>query len=103
MTAAVTPGMEEMLALAKAVGRVAPEHSSDRHVLLEAERALRLAAKAADEDFPMSPALLVDAWKRYVNLFGEPPHGTEKQMRALLRLIPPSRCPALSTTGEPKR
>lgn len=56
----------------------------------------RLAAKADDEDFPMSPSSLVAAWSRYVALFGEPPHGTEEQIRALLRLVP-------STTGEPKR
>jgi hypothetical protein len=29
---------------------------------------------------------LTDAWKRYTNLFGEPPHGTERQMAALLEL-----------------
>jgi len=38
-------------------------------------------------------APLVVAWNSYVRLFDEPPHGTEKQMRALARLIP--NCPAL--------
>jgi hypothetical protein len=28
------------------------------------------------------------AWKRYVNLFGDSPHGTKIQLEALLELIP---------------
>lgn len=32
---------------------------------------------------------LVVAWSKYVQLFGESPHGTEKQLRALTRLMPP--------------
>lgn len=47
--AKTTPGSAELLALAEAVGRVVPEHSSDRKVLLKAERALRLAAKPAED------------------------------------------------------
>jgi hypothetical protein len=31
---------------------------------------------------------LVIAWDRYVSLFGEPPHGTGKQMRSLLSFVP---------------
>ena len=27
------------------------------------------------------------AWRRYVDLFGEPPHGTMKQMQALVELL----------------
>ena len=30
---------------------------------------------------------LAEAWKRYVNLFGHPPHGTKKQLGALLELV----------------
>lgn len=48
---AVTPGSAKLLALAEAVGRIVPEHSSDRKVLLEAERALRLAAKPAEDGY----------------------------------------------------
>jgi hypothetical protein len=29
---------------------------------------------------------LAFAWSRYVELFGEPPHGTEKQLAALIEL-----------------
>ena len=29
---------------------------------------------------------LAAAWKKYVELFGEPPHGTERQMGALIVL-----------------
>ena len=29
---------------------------------------------------------LASAWLRYVELFGEPPHGTEKQLAALIEL-----------------
>lgn len=29
---------------------------------------------------------LNNGWRRYVELFGEPPHGTEKQLAALLEL-----------------
>ena len=32
--------------------------------------------------------LLADGWKKYVALFGEPPHGTEKQMAVLLEFCP---------------
>lgn len=73
--------------------------SDIRQMLGEIERLtkeVRLAAKPADESFPISPSSLVAAWSRYVALFGEPPHGTEEQIRALLRLVP-------STAGEPKR
>lgn len=31
---------------------------------------------------------LAAAWLRYVELFGEPPHGTEQQLAALIELIP---------------
>jgi len=31
---------------------------------------------------------LVTAWRRYRKLFGEDPHGTEQQMKALLALTP---------------
>lgn len=32
--------------------------------------------------------LLARAWKRYVDLFGCPPHGTARQLAALLELMP---------------
>jgi hypothetical protein len=35
----------------------------------------------------MTAKSLVIAWKKYVNLFGESPHGTEKQMAALLVFV----------------
>lgn len=47
--------------------------------------ALREALKA---DPGILASSLVIAWDRYVRLFGEPPYGTEKQMKALLSLIP---------------
>jgi hypothetical protein len=57
----------------------------------------RLAAKPADEgELLVTASSLTVAWNSYVGLFGGPPYGTEKQMRALLQLAP-------STTGEPKR
>ena len=33
---------------------------------------------------------LAIAWRKYVALFGEPPHGTERQLSALLCLLPKS-------------
>ena len=35
----------------------------------------------------ITPKTLNVAWKAYTNLFGEPPHGTRKQMAALIALI----------------
>ncbi len=35
----------------------------------------------------VTPAALTDAWRRYVTVFGRAPHGTEKQMAALLELV----------------
>jgi hypothetical protein len=36
---------------------------------------------------------LRDAWKRYEDLFGVPPHGTEKQLNSLLLLVRARRKP----------
>lgn len=33
---------------------------------------------------------LAHAWQRYTDFFGEVPHGTEKQMNAMLELLPKS-------------
>lgn len=37
----------------------------------------------------MNIKALTVAWQRYEELFGEPPHGTEQQIAALLELLPP--------------
>ena len=44
---------------------------------------LRCVAKAARP----SAQDLANAWTRYVELFGEPPHGTLKQIAALLKFV----------------
>lgn len=36
----------------------------------------------------VTPEKLAKAWRIYAAFFGEPPHGTEKQLAALLELIP---------------
>ena len=58
-------------------GRVPVERGDD--VLMEMLQAGSLARD------------LTQAWQRYVELFGEPPHGTAKQMAALVELLPKHR------------
>lgn len=36
----------------------------------------------------VSPVGLYKAWGTYIKLFGEPPHGTLRQMSSLLALVP---------------
>lgn len=61
-------------------------------------RALReLLERHEDSERLINAGTLAVAWKRYTDLFGEPPHGTEKQMGALLALIPDA---ARKTAGE---
>lgn len=46
-------------------------------------------------------ARLADAWKRYRDLFGDVPHGTVRQMAALLELVRKVRVPpAEAAEGE---
>ncbi len=51
--------------------------------------ALRVCYRQAMLDAAkLSAQGLAKAWARYAEFFGEVPHGTEKQMAALLELIP---------------
>lgn len=50
----------------------------------------------------MTGSRLSDAWRKYVETFGEPPHGTEKQMNALLALAGYP-VPSILVRGDAKR
>jgi len=67
-----------------------------------------LTAFGAAEPSGVSAAGLAEAWRRYTDAFGEPPHGTVAQMAALLELVPrreqreETPCPdALDRFGDP--
>jgi len=67
-------------------GLAACEH--DDHAI-GAEAAEELAALKAENErlrAALTRTALAAAWKRYCELFGEEPHGTIKQMGALLEL-----------------
>lgn len=36
----------------------------------------------------VGPKALCAAWRRYAEIFGDVPHGTERQMAALLEFVP---------------
>lgn len=57
----------------------------DRCVQVELNTGQPITAIPADAK-PLVPQLQ-RAWKRYTDLFGEPPHGTEKQLSALVALM----------------
>lgn len=46
---------------------------------------------------PVQGAALAIAWKKYLKLFGSPPHGSLQQMNALAELIPST----VQRAGEP--
>jgi hypothetical protein len=50
------------------------------HSRLRREREIKM------DEMELLAADLVKAWRRYRELFGDDPHGTEQQMRALLAL-----------------
>jgi hypothetical protein len=39
------------------------------------------------------------AWQKYLWLFGEPPHGTLKQLKAVVALIPKDQKPEVPSNG----
>jgi hypothetical protein len=47
--------------------------------------AIERATEASNDDLAQG---LFTAWSKYVQLFGEQPHGTLKQLRAMLEFIP---------------
>ena len=51
---------------------------------------MKISAKQkAEQDQVLRVAgLLANAWERYTAFFGTPPHGTVKQLAAMLELIP---------------
>lgn len=51
---------------------------------------------------PLVPQLSL-AWERYVHLFGEPPHGTHKQLSALVALMFPTDAEILDQLPEADR
>ena len=60
-----------------------------------AERVATALTKAMHQAHEREDALkalqaerLAEAWRKYLKLFGEPPHGTVKQMGAMLELMP---------------
>lgn len=64
-----------------------------------------ITAPVADErvDLTRKEALakwLIAAWRKYEFLFGQPPHGTEKQLRAMVELESALRAAALEGGGE---
>lgn len=71
-----------------------PSHNARlvlEYVIRKIDAALVLPVPVAGETDAEKDKLasrLYVAWVNYVRLFGEPPHGTEKQLRALSRLIP---------------
>ena len=60
----------------------------DKRFVAKCDEVVRLTEYAQAQAGPTPTAAdLVEAWRRYVELFHEPPHGTEKQMDALLTLL----------------
>ncbi len=61
------------------------EPNSSFHTQPDEARLVNVIESALNEN-ELSAAQLSAAWSRYVELFGEVPHGTEKQMAVLLEL-----------------
>lgn len=76
----------EMLRVECAYGRLPVREFVDV-ILSIADAAGEGASKTPDAVAALAKSL-ASAWLRYVELFGEPPHGTEQQLAALIELIP---------------
>lgn len=63
-------------------------HLDTARKILAAGYVMNGRAQSAPSDPDHLASSLVVAWSTYVTTFGEPPHGTKKQMRALLQLMP---------------
>lgn len=80
---------EQLTVAVRALGEANAEHSSDVSIGYASaiDDVLALLRSAVETPAPHADGLAA-AWRKYVAAFGEPPHGTLSQLKALLEFMP---------------